>query len=403
MSERPVSDITVAGIADTAGAETTPLVPAGPAFAQRLAPPRGTPPLRISHVAAPTKRYPGEPVTLYTRVEVARPVAGFTVRIHLPPGLVVQDYRALRSDLLPYFETAGGAASGGANGADGGDATTLARRNGSQPAQFVIWQVDQRQTPGALHEFAMDALVDTGYQDQVLRSQAWVLDGVGAHATVVDREALAIAVHGKGRYLLHLPALFEQDDFMGRFLMMFESFWQPIDQQIDQVSHYFDPQITPPRFLPWLASWFNLTLDDLWTEAQQRRLLGAIARLYRMRGTKEALQEYLEIYTGGTVEIVERRARNLRLGPGARLGVGVAMGTGNVPHSCTVRIDLSPIPYVDAQGRPRTSAEVAVLEQQRLHTIRTIIDHEKPAHVSYTLEIRERSGDGPLPVLSTQG
>ena len=382
----------VAGAADPVAAA---VAPGGPARPQPVASPRESAPLQIAHVAAPSKRYSGEPVTLYTRVEVAREVAGFTVRIHVPPGLVVQDYRALQGDLLPYFETAVGAVAP--------TATAVARRNGSEPAQFVVWQMTQRQAAGAVHEYAVDALVDTNHLDQVLHSQAWVLEGVGAQATIVGREVLSIAVYGKAQYLRHLPALFEQDEFMGRFLMMIESFWQPIDQQIEQVPHYFDPQLTPPRFLPWLASWFNLALDDLWSEAQQRRLLGAIARLYRMRGTREALQQYLEIYTGGTVEIVERRARNLRLGPGARLGVGVAMGTGNVPHSCTVRIHMATVPYVDAQGRPRTPAEVTVLQQQRLHTIKSIIDHEKPAHVSYTLEITEHSGGDPLSVLSTQG
>ena len=51
---------------------------------------------------------------------------------------------------------------------------------------------------------------------------------------------------------------------------------------------------------------------------------------YRRRGTRVALQCYLEIFTEQPVEILEKRAKNMALGSKARLGVGVALGVGLV-------------------------------------------------------------------------
>src|SRR5262249_20365856 len=70
-------------------------------------------------------------------------------------------------------------------------------------------------------------------------------------------------------------------EVMARFLMLFESFWAPIEGQIDNLPLYFDPAFTPLKLLPWLASWVDLTLDDHWPEAKRRQLLRAAVSLYR--------------------------------------------------------------------------------------------------------------------------
>ena len=141
-------------------------------------------------------------------------------------------------------------------------------------------------------------------------------------------ESVEILVVGKGRYMRYLPRIYqEQDELMGRFVMLFESFWAPIESQIDVMPLYFDPALTPLKLLPWLATWVDLALDDHWPEAKRRQLLKAAVGLYRKRGTRRGLQEYLEIYTGAQVQISEHGAHNFLLGPEARLGPGVALGT----------------------------------------------------------------------------
>lgn len=358
----------------------------------------GAPPgaaLAVGHVADYTRRYPGEHVTLLTRVDVRAAVEGFRLRVYVPAGLEIDHYQAAGHDWLPLIrlveetpphEMALLPGAGGSPfplAAPGQPHRPLApQRLGHE----LIWQVAEPQEAGARYEFETTALVLPAFEDVTLRSEA-VVANLSSPALVVAAETTEIVVSVKGRYLEYLPALYEQDDFMGRFLMLFESFWRPISQQIDAIDHYFDPELTPARFLPWLAQWFDMTLDESWSEEQQRELLKNLIWFYRKRGTRVALQRYLEIYTCGQVEIVERRAKNFKLGSGGRLGAGVALGTGNVPHTFTVRLWLPPVAVPAHLSGAAAEAEAARLEKRRRQRIERLIEAEKPAHTSYQLEI----------------
>jgi phage tail-like protein len=251
----------------------------------------------------------------------------------------------------------------------------------------MIWQVLEPQEADTTHEFVVSALVLPIHKDAMLHCTATLAVVDGEQTETATSATASVALYRNSSYLQHLPSLYERDSFMGRFLMLFESFWAPIDAQIAGMHNYFDPDLTPARFLPWLATWFDLTLDEQWSEGQQRELLNAVMWLYRRRGTRIALQRYLEIFTQHPVEILEKRAKNMTLGNRARLGVGVALGVSNMPHTFTVRLQLPeivPPPDVDAETAQR---EVARQERRRLALIERMIVAEKPAHTSYKLEI----------------
>jgi phage tail-like protein len=167
---------------------------------------------------------------------------------------------------------------------------------------------------------------------------------------------------------------------MGRFLMLFESFWDPIESQIENLSAYLDPRLTPPEFLPWFASWFGLVLDDRWSEEQKRLLIRSAVRLYRKRGTRQGMQEYLEILAQ-EVRIIEHRADNLVVGPGSRLGPAVALGTDNVPNTFTVTVRLPSDPSLADEG------EKAQRTLQIRRMLKAIIEAQKPAHAGYVLRV----------------
>ena len=75
-------------------------------------------------------------------------------------------------------------------------------------------------------------------------------------------------------------------------------------------------------------------------------------------------------------------ANNFRLGSQARLGLGVALGTLNMPHTFTVTAFL---PAAELAGL--TAAERARRDADRRRMIETIIEAEKPAHTSYNLRL----------------
>ena len=352
--------------------------------------------ITVEHVADFNRRYPGESVTFYTRVKVNVPTAGFLVRVQMPSGLEIDQYHSNTEGAMPLFFAAQDTGARELVMLPGPNGDPFPVRVPNQPtraieparlSQEMVWRVAEAQEAGATHEFVVTSVVLPVHQDAMLHSTATLSVMEADDARDVSRATASVAVYRGGRYLEYLPSLYEQDSFMGRFLMLFESFWGPIDHQISNLHNYFDPDLTPARFLPWLATWFDLVLDDNWSEAQQRELLNTVIWLYRRRGTRVALQRYLEIFTQNPVEILEKRAKNMLLGSKARLGVGVALGTSNMPHTFTVRVRLNEIQAPAEMNEEDGAREVARLEKQRLTLINRMIVTEKPAHTSYRLEI----------------
>lgn len=177
----------------------------------------------------------------------------------------------------------------------------------------------------------------------------------------------AVQEFPESSYLQYLPAPFQRDAFMARFLLIFESILGPIERTIDNVPYYLDPRMAPETLLPWLASWVGLELDENWPLAQQRQLVLWAATLHRWRGTRRALREHLRLYTGHAPLIVEN-FDGMRLGQDAVFGLNSRIGTPAAPqHWITVTV-LSEHPDELDEG-----------------ILRSIIELEKPAHVGYTL------------------
>ncbi|MGW3347191.1 phage tail protein [Nonomuraea rubra] len=80
---------------------------------------------------------------------------------------------------------------------------------------------------------------------------------------------------------------------------------QALTAEIAELHRLFDPWTTPAQFLPWLASWVALEFPTLqgrplWEEYQRRKVTAEIAQIYRLRGRKAGLNQYLELYAVGT-------------------------------------------------------------------------------------------------------
>lgn len=162
-------------------------------------------------------------------------------------------------------------------------------------------------------------------------------------------------------YLQHLPAIFQQDPFLGRFLLAFESILTgegdaelpSLFERIRSLAGFFDPETTDEEFLPWLASWVALSLRADWDERTKRAFIQQIVPLYRLRGTQAGLQRMLELYTGEPVVVADEFDQS--------------------PHFFQVQLRLSePDP-----NRFRQKQQIA----------RAIIDQEKPAHTFYALQV----------------
>ncbi len=170
------------------------------------------------------------------------------------------------------------------------------------------------------------------------------------------------------RYLDYLPAIYRDDEFMGQFLRIFEDVLGPIENTVGNLPLYFDPRLAPEDVLPWLASWVGIALDPALPVARRRELVASAAELYRWRGTRRGLIEYLRISTGVVPEITEHIA-GMRLDPETKLGVDTRLGSSGAGHYFGV---------IMRAVAPNRLDEKAV---------RAIIDAQKPAHTVYTLQI----------------
>jgi phage tail-like protein len=168
--------------------------------------------------------------------------------------------------------------------------------------------------------------------------------------TVVARPTFALAAPAatRSRYLRHLPAAFQENEFLGRMLMIFESIWEPLEQRQDHFPMYFDPRTCPGSFIPWMASWVGLTLDAQWPEDRRRRLVAEATELYRWRGTPYGLCRMIEVCTGLTPAVREDPAQ---------------------PFVFTLTVHIP----ADSNVRPEVIEDLV-----RVH---------KPAHVGYVLEV----------------
>ena len=175
-------------------------------------------------------------------------------------------------------------------------------------------------------------------------------------------------------WLEYLPAPYQANEFVGRFLQIPEQIFGPIERIVDSLAAYFDPRVTPPELLPWLAAWVGVELDENWPLKRRRLLVLWATRLYRWRGTRRGLREHLRLYTGQVPLIVEN-FDGARLGQDALLGVNTRIGRPT-PQPHTIHVTVM-------------ADDPSQLDERILHQI---IQLEKPAHVAYTLEIRTGGG-----------
>jgi len=148
-----------------------------------------------------------------------------------------------------------------------------------------------------------------------------------------------------------LPSTNGKEAFIARFLKIFESLWEPLEQRQDHVDMYFSPRTCPTAWLPWFASWFGLELDPSLSEARVRLLLANTIEIYRWRGTKYGLTRVIEVCLGVRPVIHESTSR---------------------PNVFHVRVRLPDDATPDFLPR-----------------LRALISAHKPAHTGYVLEVQK--------------
>jgi phage tail-like protein len=178
-------------------------------------------------------------------------------------------------------------------------------------------------------------------------------------------------------YVKWLPTIYQRGDVSGRnffrdFLWILQHLFGSIEEQLDVIHTFFDPYEAPEKFLPWLASWSAMVLEEDWPIEKKRRLIRKAIELYRIRGTVKGLKLFISLFTGHEPEIKENQwpFRGWRIGATSEIGVdSVVLPPVNLAHTFVVEM---PVGYKDV------SPEAVI----RIHEI---IQMERPANTQYYL------------------
>lgn len=158
---------------------------------------------------------------------------------------------------------------------------------------------------------------------------------------------------------------------VARLLKVIDPMFADFESVLDDIPDFFDPLRTREDFLPWLASWTALVLRADWSLEQKRNVLFQIIPLYRKRGTKAGLEEYLKIYVGDGASIFDVH-EPLQVGVTATVGVDTVVG--GLPANL-FRVNVA-----------FTTPNPAELSR-KTESVKAVLDIEKPAHTHYTLTI----------------
>lgn len=175
-------------------------------------------------------------------------------------------------------------------------------------------------------------------------------------------------------YLDFLPEIYQESDFLGRFLSITEQALEPSYEMLENFWAYLDPLTAPKALVPFLAHWVAWPMRSRWPLNRQRRLIRHAIEIYQWRGSKRGMQLCLHLCTGlplddRHIRIEEPRTAGFTLGE-ATLGEAPCLGGGQAYHLV--------VTLVPAETQQEDLDEAMV---------RGIIEQEKPAFCTYELII----------------
>lgn len=196
-----------------------------------------------------------------------------------------------------------------------------------------------------------------------------------SNVRLVGYQSLSLHTRPTRSYLEFLPEIYQQSDFLGRFLSITEQAFEPTYETTENFWAYLNPLTAPKALIPFLAQWVAWPLNPRWTLSQQRRLIRHAVEIYQWRGTQRGLQLCLHLCTklpldNHHIEITESDEAGFTIGDSV-LGNEESLG-GGVAYHFAVTL------------RPQTDEQAARLDEAM---VREIIEQEKPAFCTYELTI----------------
>jgi phage tail-like protein len=212
----------------------------------------------------------------------------------------------------------------------------------------------------------------------------------------------------------YLPAIYREQaadpELLERFLALFESGYEDVEAEIAGLGRYLDPAGARASWLPWLAGWVGLELEETWNAARQREAIAGALGAAARRGTVGGLAAALRFWAGVDARISEPilhatwwslPAAESEGAPPAGSGLGfdtvlapagiegaVVGTTAVLDGSFLTRDGEGPGAHLYAEVAHQFAVQVyerQVADPQRLAQVVATLEREKPAHVAYHL------------------
>jgi phage tail-like protein len=112
--------------------------------------------------------------------------------------------------------------------------------------------------------------------------------------------------YGAGWLVGALPLVMQSDDFLVRFLSIFEEVATTLRASADSISRISDVDVTSPEMVRYLGEWVTAqAVDSRLPLPVQRNIVHATGSTLGHRGTAAALRTVLEAVTDAAVEVVD--------------------------------------------------------------------------------------------------
>jgi len=106
-------------------------------------------------------------------------------------------------------------------------------------------------------------------------------------------------------WLIHqLPVGMVEDDFLVRFLSIFQDVSETVLHQVDTLPHMFDPTVAPDALVRQMGQWIGVhAIDPSLPDEAQRTSVMEYASALPWRGTQRGIRQLLEAITEGRVTV----------------------------------------------------------------------------------------------------
>ncbi len=113
-------------------------------------------------------------------------------------------------------------------------------------------------------------------------------------------------MRNKDWLIQQLPVGMVDDDFLVRFLSIFQDVTNTVFHQLDTLPHMFDPTVAPDAMVRQMGNWIGIdAIDPSLPDVLQRETVLQYAKLLPWRGTRRGMMDLLEAISGGPVTVID--------------------------------------------------------------------------------------------------